>query len=61
MLIVHHLGKNVTIKETMDGKLYEYQYMRSKSEYSTISTFSDNLEDLKKLYEKELMEQLKIN
>jgi hypothetical protein len=54
MLILHRLGKNTTVIATMNGRVYKYEYKRSKSEGSTHTTFSDDLESLELLYKEEL-------
>lgn len=57
MLVVHHLGKNVSVVSTMAGRRYQYEYKRSQTEGSTRSTFSDELEELEELHQKELEDE----
>lgn len=52
-MIVYHLGENKTITFAMDSKRYLYEYKRSFTSGSTRSTFSDNLNELIELCEKE--------
>jgi hypothetical protein len=61
MLILYRLGKNLTVTASMDGPVYTYEYKRSwvgvPNEFfpssATHVTFSNSLEELEKLYEKE--------
>lgn len=57
MLRVYHIGETVTVVATVVGKKYKYEYKRSTSKYVTTSTFSDSLEELEELYQKELNEE----
>lgn len=60
-IYIHKFGKNSTVVATAEGKLYLFEYCRTLLEEgeesaATWTTFSDNLEELVKLKEKETQE-----
>jgi len=55
-MIVHSLGKNITIVESSDGPVYTYQYKRTINNGPLCITYSNDLEELKDMSRKEIEE-----
>jgi len=55
-MIVHSLGKNITIVESSDGPVYTYQYKRTINNGCLCITYSNDLEKLKDMSRKEIEE-----
>jgi hypothetical protein len=53
MIEVYSLGKNLTILVSMEGPVYKYQYKRSINNGATYTSFSNDLDELKKRCEEE--------
>ncbi len=53
MIEVYSLGKNNIIIASMEGPVYKYQYMRKINNGATHTSFSNDLDELKKRYEEE--------
>jgi len=56
MIVVHSLGKNITIVESSDGPVYTYQYKRTINNGPLCITYSNDLEELKDMSRKEIEE-----
>lgn len=61
MLVIHHLGKNDTIKEVSEGRKYIYEYKRTiykdKKVFGTsYISYSDSIEDLVEIKEAESLQ-----